>query len=189
MEILRYLARRLCIVYKFSILIASIVKFYSTKVILRHTSSSLILDWIDPALCPNCVCFRHLLLNSARQGSKFNIFKTTKCCKEHSALHIRCASLFARVMDASYKFDSSTYEDDENTQLYCFLCEKNCFYCGKKYLLDRNAEELSVDVCKNAWNHGVIITINTKLILSIRYVPIVLKREKVMRPYLHRFFR
>ena len=37
------------------------------------------------------VCSKQLSLNSARHVYKHNIFKTTKCCKEHSVLHIKCA--------------------------------------------------------------------------------------------------
>ena len=79
----------------------------------------------DNKLLDQCrVCSKRLILNSTRQGSKHDIFKSTKCCNKHSALHIKCDSKFALVMDALYNFDVSTYEDDKNTSLYCFLYEK-----------------------------------------------------------------
>ena len=44
---------------------------------------------------------KRLSLNSPRQTSQDNIFKTTKCCDEHCSLHIKCAKQFALLMDLS----------------------------------------------------------------------------------------
>ena len=68
------------------------------------------------------VCAKHLSLKSSHQTIMYNIFKTTNCCNKYGPLRIKCASKFSRVMDASYKFDISTY------------AEKS-FYCGKNYMI------------------------------------------------------
>ena len=99
------------------------------------------------------VCSKTLSLNSTRQGKKYNISKMTSCYKIFSCLHIKCDRKFALVMDASYKFDALTYKSDDNSTLYCFLCEKNCFYYDKKYTLNVSTEEITTDVCSqcNKW--------------------------------------
>ena len=69
------------------------------------------------------VCSKALSLNFSRQGTKHNIFKMTSCCNVFSFFHIKCIRKFALAMDASYKFDVLSYESDENSPLYCFLCK------------------------------------------------------------------
>ena len=79
------------------------------------------------------VCSKHVSLNSTRHTQKYNIFKTTKCCKECSVIYAKCARQFCAIIDPSYEFDPKSYEKDDNMHLYCFICEKKCFYCLEKH--------------------------------------------------------
>ena len=68
------------------------------------------------------VCSKYVSLNSVRHGQKYNIFKTTKYCKECSVVHVKCAQSFCAIIDPSYDFDVKLYEKDDNMHLYCFIC-------------------------------------------------------------------
>ena len=76
------------------------------------------------------VCGNHLSLTSARQTSKHNIFKTTKCCNDSSPLHIKCV-IFLFVIDRSYNFHADTYSDDDTGFFIVFSAIKTCFSCEK----------------------------------------------------------
>ena len=115
------------------------------------------------------VCAKALSLNSSRQGTKHNIFKMTSCCNVFSCFHIKCIRKFALAMDASYKFDVLTYESDNNLLLYCFLCEKIAFIAIRSTQSKWALKQLLLMCVVNATN-GVVVTINTRLILSKRYV-------------------
>ena len=80
------------------------------------------------------VCSNTLSFHSSRQITN-NVFKTTSCCNVFGCLHTSCAIRVSSVLDHSYKFDHSTYENDNRTSLYCFICATNCFYCQKNHPL------------------------------------------------------
>ena len=114
-------------------------------------------DIQEPTKCR--VCSRLVSLNSARHGMKYNIFKSTKCCQEHSIVHIKCAEQFCSIIDPSYEFDQMSYPLDDTILLYCFICEKKCFYCGSKHTVNNN-DLLSMDmdvcqVCKKSWCYHI----------------------------------
>ena len=78
----------------------------------------------------------------------------TSCCKVYSRLHTSCAIRVSSVLDHFYNFDDSTYENDNSTSLYCFICATNCFYCKKKHPLpplpnasNKLNEDLYIDSC------------------------------------------
>ena len=99
------------------------------------------------------VCARSLSFISSRQITN-NIFKTTSCCKVFSCLHISCAIRVSSVLDHSYNSDEFTYENDNSTSLYCFICATNCFYCQKNHPLpplpnasNQLNQDINIDSC------------------------------------------
>ena len=94
------------------------------------------------------VCGQALSLYSQRQAT--NVFKVSSCCKVYGCLHRICAERFSTGVNSSYKFDALTYEDDDSTSLYCYVCRTRCFYCPKKHTLPKsNRERFFIQSCTN----------------------------------------
>ena len=94
------------------------------------------------------VCGQALSLYSQRQAT--NVFKVSSCCKVHGCVHRNCAEKFSKRNNLSYQFDALTYEDDDSTSLYCYVCQTSCFYCPKKHVMANNDKDgFFIQSCTN----------------------------------------
>ena len=105
---------------------------------------------VDHHLCK--ICAKCLSLTSRRQTEMKNVFKTTRCCKQHIPVHIACAFKFCSFIDKDYKYDNTTYETDNTMPLYCYDCQQSCFFCHKQHTMGHDHVKLHVcPQCKKHW--------------------------------------
>ena len=106
-------------------------------------------DADDLNLCK--ICNKNLSLTSKRQTKRFNVFKTTRCCKQSCPVHIACAKKFSFIINKNYEYDNSTYENDNTMPLYCIQCATPCFFCSKRHTIGNLG--VQVHVCPNCHKH------------------------------------